>query len=57
MTRSERERYPMLTWTDSPATTPEQQIIYAQLEILRRLDPARVACASSVVLPRRDAQS
>ena len=47
----------MLTWTDCPATTPEQQIIYAQLEILRRLDPARVAGASSVVLPRRDAQS
>jgi hypothetical protein len=51
MTRSERERYPMLTWTDSPATTPEQQIIYAQLEILRRLDPARVAGVSNVVLP------
>jgi hypothetical protein len=32
----------MLTWTDCPATTPEQQIIFAQLEILRRLDPARV---------------
>jgi hypothetical protein len=43
----------MLTWTDCPASTPEQQIIYAQLEILRRLDPARVAGASSVVLPRR----
>ena len=32
----------MLTWTDCPATTPEQQIIFAQLEILRRLDPVRV---------------
>jgi hypothetical protein len=47
----------MLTWTDCPARTPEQQIIYAQLEILRRLDPARVAGASSVLLSRRDAQS
>ena len=57
MTRSEEERCPMLTWTDCPASTPEQQIIYAQLEILRRLDPARVAAASRVVLPRRDSQS
>ena len=47
----------MLTWTDCPASTPEQQIIYAQLEILRRLDPARVAAASRVVLPRRNSQS
>jgi hypothetical protein len=47
----------MLTWTDCPASTPEQQIIYAQPEILRRLDPARVAGASSVALPRRDSQS
>ena len=29
----------MLTWTDCPARTPEQQITFAQLEILRRLDP------------------
>ena len=57
MTRSEEERCPMLTWTDCPASTPEQQIIYAQLEILRRLDPARVAAASSVLLPSRDSQS
>ena len=57
MTRSEEERCPMLTWTDCPAGTPEQQIIYAQLEILRRLDPARVASASSVVMPRHDSQS
>jgi hypothetical protein len=42
----------MLTWTDCPARTPEQQIIFAQLEILRRLDPARVAVASGVLLPR-----
>jgi len=27
----------MLTWTDRPARTPEQQIIFAQLEI--RHDP------------------
>ena len=54
MTRSEEERYPVLTWTDCPARTPEQQIIYAQLELLRRLDPARMAVASSAVLPRRD---
>jgi hypothetical protein len=54
MTRSEEERGPMLTWTDCPARTPEQQIIYAQLAILRRLDTARVAAASSAVLPRRD---
>ena len=40
----------MSTWTECPAGTPEQQIIYAQLEILRRLDPARVAVASSAVL-------
>ena len=36
----------MLSWTDCPARTPEQQIIFAQLEILRRLDPARAAAAS-----------
>ena len=42
----------MLSWTDCPARTPEQQIIFAQLEILRRLDPARAAVASGVVLPR-----
>jgi hypothetical protein len=47
----------MLTWTDCPARTPEQQIIYAQVEILRRLDPARVTVASSAVLPRRGSQS
>jgi hypothetical protein len=32
----------MLTWTDCPARTPEQQIIFAQLEILRRLNLTRV---------------
>jgi hypothetical protein len=32
----------MLTWTDCPARTPEQQIILAQLEILRRLDPVEI---------------
>ena len=57
MTRGEVERCPMLTWTDCPAGTPEQQIIYAQLEILRRLDSARVAGVSGVVLPRRNSQS
>jgi hypothetical protein len=31
----------MLSWTDCPARTPEQQIIFAQLEILRRMHPAR----------------
>jgi hypothetical protein len=41
----------MLSWTDCPARTPEQQIIFAQLEILRRLDPVRVAVASGAVLP------
>jgi hypothetical protein len=34
-----------LTWTDCPARTLEQQIIFAQLEILRRMDPLRVAGA------------
>ena len=43
----------MLTWTDCPATTPEQQIIFAQLEILRRLDPARVTVAR-LTQPRRE---
>ena len=57
MTRSEEERCPMLTWTECPAGTPEQQIIYAQLAILRRLDTARVAGASSAVMPRRESQS
>ena len=47
----------MLSWTDCPARTPEQQIIFAQLEILRRLDPARVAAASRAVLPRRDSNA
>jgi hypothetical protein len=47
----------MLTWTDCPARTPEEQIIFAQREILRRLDPALVTVASSGVLPRRDRQS
>jgi hypothetical protein len=42
----------MFTWTDCPARTPEQQIIFAQLEILRRLDLARAAAASGAVLPR-----
>jgi len=46
----------MLTWTDCPARTPEQQIIFAQLEILRRMDPARVAVVSRVVLPRCGSQ-
>jgi hypothetical protein len=32
----------MTGWTDCPAKTPEQQIIFAQLEILRRLDLTRV---------------
>ena len=40
----------MLSWTDCPARTPEQQIIFAQLEILRRL--ARLAVGSGAVLPR-----
>ncbi|HEY4649364.1 MAG TPA: hypothetical protein VIG95_09645 [Gemmatimonadales bacterium] len=47
----------MLTWTDCPARTPEQQIIYAQLEILRRIDPARVAAATTVLLPTPDSPS
>jgi hypothetical protein len=42
----------MLSWTDCPATTPEQQIIFAQLEILRRLDLARFAVAH-VAVPRK----
>ena len=46
----------MLTWTDCPASTPEQQIIFAQLEILRRLDPARVGVVSAVVLQSRGSQ-
>ena len=37
----------MLTWTDCPAMTPAQQIHFAQLEILRRQDPARVTAAAS----------
>ena len=47
----------MLNWTDCTASTPEQQIIYAQLEILRRLDSVRIAGVSSVVLPRPGSQS
>jgi hypothetical protein len=43
----------MLTWTDCPATTLEQQIIFAQLEILRRLDTAR-ANLSRLTQARRD---
>jgi hypothetical protein len=35
----------MLSWTDCPARTPEQQIIFAQLEILRRLDLTRVVAS------------
>ncbi len=35
----------MLSWTDCPARTPEQQIIFAQLEILRRLHPTRTVVA------------
>ena len=42
----------MLTWTDCPATTPEQQILVAQLEILRRQDPERVTVAH-LTQPRR----
>jgi len=42
----------MLTWTDCPARTPEQQIIFAQLEILRRLDFVRAAAISAAVPPR-----
>jgi hypothetical protein len=40
----------MLTWTDCPARTPEQQIVFAQLEILRRLGAARRTMASTAVL-------
>jgi hypothetical protein len=47
----------MLTWTDCPASTPEQQIIFAQLEILRRLDSVRVAGVSAAVLPRPNSQT
>jgi hypothetical protein len=39
----------MQTWTDCPARTPEQQIIFAQLEILRRLGAAHRGLASTVV--------
>jgi len=35
----------MLSWTDCAARTPEQQIIFAQLEILRRLNPTRTVAA------------
>jgi hypothetical protein len=35
----------MLSWTDCPARTPEQQIIFAQLEILRRLNTTRTVVA------------
>jgi hypothetical protein len=37
----------MVTWTDCPARTPEQQIIFAQLEILRRLDSVRLGAGHS----------
>jgi hypothetical protein len=47
----------MLTWTDCPATTPEQQIIFAQLEILRRLDPARVTVAKTRLPTHTSARS
>jgi hypothetical protein len=43
----------MKTWTDCPARTPEQQIIFAQLEILRRLDPARVTAVRTAVAPKQ----
>jgi hypothetical protein len=47
----------MLTWTDCAATTPEQQIICAQREILRGIDPARGAAASTVLHPSPDSRS
>jgi hypothetical protein len=43
----------MLTWTDCPARTPEQQIIFAQPEILRRLDPAWVVTGLAPQVPRQ----
>ena len=43
----------MLSWTDCPATTPEQQIVFAQLEILRRLDHARRVILAPVAVPRK----
>ena len=43
----------MTTWTDCLATTVEQQIIFAQLEILRRLDPTRVTAVRAVLAPNR----
>jgi hypothetical protein len=56
-THYEEERCFMLTWTDCAATTPEQQIICAQREILRRIDPARGAAASTVLQPSPDPRS
>jgi hypothetical protein len=47
----------MSTWTDCPGQNAEEQIMFAQREILRRLDPARVTVASRGVLPRREWQS
>lgn len=39
------------TYSGLPAATSvEQSIIFAQLELLRRLDPARVQAASAVLL-------
>jgi hypothetical protein len=34
------------------AASVEQSIVYAQLELLRRLDPARVETARAVLLSR-----
>jgi len=42
----------MLTWTDCSARTPEQQIILAQLEILRRLE--RLQKAGALAAAHRD---
>ena len=43
----------MLSWTDCPDRTLEQQIILAQLEILHRLGPARFTVAR-LTQPRRE---
>jgi hypothetical protein len=42
----------MIGWTDCPARTPEQQIIFAQLEILRRLNSVRAVVVPAAVPPR-----
>ncbi len=38
----------MLTWTDCPARTPEEQILFAQREILRRLSARGAAALDDV---------